>query len=163
MTPHLLPPLDASFTRKCDDRRGSSGERDSWKGGGEGMEGEGVVKMPHFEGANVSSRAFLKAFKNSKSWIRIQRNLKTGSGSGSRIQRNLKTGSGSGSGSKQNHRIRPDPDPDPKPWVGHSFFKSLSNKQRQLIGKACWGPLSALSVALICSKRKLKLLCLYSK
>ena len=54
-----------------------------------GMEGEGVVKMPHFEGANVSSRAFLKAFKNSKSWIRIR-------------DPGVKTGSGS----KQNHRIR---------------------------------------------------------
>ena len=32
-------------TRKCNDRRGSSGERDSWKGGGEGMEGEDGVKM----------------------------------------------------------------------------------------------------------------------
>ena len=49
-----------------------------------GMEGEGVVKMPHLEGANVSSRAFLKAFKNSKSWIRIRirdPGVKTGSGS----------------------------------------------------------------------------------
>ena len=46
-----LPPLHRWWggggvdTRKCNDRRGSSGERDSWKGGGEGMEGKGGVKM----------------------------------------------------------------------------------------------------------------------
>ena len=50
VTPHLLPPLHRWFfytraMRICDEwvekgcRRGSSGERDSWKDAGEGMEG----------------------------------------------------------------------------------------------------------------------------
>ena len=53
--------------RICDEwvekgcRRGSSGERDSWKDAGEGMEGGDVVGRSHFEGANVSFSAFFKA------------------------------------------------------------------------------------------------------
>ena len=42
---YFTPPTSSQMVRKCNDRRGSSGERDSWKGGGEGMEGEDGVKM----------------------------------------------------------------------------------------------------------------------
>ena len=58
------------------------------------MEGEGRVKMLHFEVANVISCAFLKAFKNSKSWIRIR------------------------SGSREILKLDPDPDPDPSKITG---------------------------------------------
>ena len=54
-----------------------------WKGGGEGREGGGVVGRPHFEGANLSSRAFFKAFKKSTKCL----------GSGIRV-------------------LKPDPDPE---------------------------------------------------
>ena len=52
-------PLLMLPSRANDDRRGSSGERDSWKGGGEGMgggEGEDVVKMLHFEVTSFRAR-----------------------------------------------------------------------------------------------------------
>ena len=90
VTPHLLPPLDASFTRKCDDRRGSSGERDSWKGGGDG--GWRCGENATFR---RSQRQFPRFFESFQKFKILDPDPDPDPGSGIRV-------------------LKPDPDPDPE-------------------------------------------------